>query len=98
MDRAYCGTSGHASFRLCLFYMKVLLYRMNCYWILDICGQKRSSETLGCVKSMFKGLDWIKDNGMMLANDGDTVRRYRHILYMPNVRKGEPETYAGLKY
>lgn len=68
--------------------------------VTDIWGESHRAEDVDVIltKSMFKGCGWLRDSGMTWADYWGTFRRYRHVLYITNVSKEQPQTHTDLNY
>lgn len=109
VDRAYCGDVLHTSFQIRLPYVKGMLHQVDFKDFLASAGIKTITDIWEDVhnvadvdiiltKSMFKGYDWLTDDGKSWADYWDAFRRYRHALYITGVSKERPTETTELNY
>ena len=109
IDKLYCGKHIHHSFQVRMPYVKGMLHEVDYKDLMisaggktvtDIWGEKHPIEETEIIltESMFKGLGWLKENGMDWADYWNAFERYDHALYITGVSKPRPERFTELNF
>lgn len=109
IDSAFVGASVHSSFQIRMPYIKGVVHKVDykamfrelgAEYIIDLWGERHNITEVDMIltKSMFKGFDWMIDNGLTWAEYLRRCEHYDHALYISGTNQLEPQTQTELNY
>lgn len=109
IDTLYCKEKLHTSFQIRMPYIKGVVHEIDLKnlfaelgvpYILDIWGERHEIRDVDLIltKSMFKGFDWMTENGMTFSEFLARCKAYRHALYISNVNQIGQELFTQFNY
>ena len=93
IDYLFCKQNVHTSFQIRMPYIKGVVHSVDLKnlfselgvpYIIDIWGEKHNINDVDLIltKTMFKGINWMTENGLSFAGFLGRCRQYRHALYI----------------
>ncbi len=100
---------GHSSFQIRLPYIKGVVHKVDFAalfaqlqvpYILDLWGNRHNPADIDLIltESMFKGLGWMRENGLSWVEYLARCRKYDHALYVSGMDKPEAQSTTELNY
>ncbi len=100
---------GHSSFQIRLPYIKGVVHKVDFAalfaqlrvpYILDLWGTRHNPADIDLIltESMFKGLGWMRENGLSWEQYLARCRKYDHALYVSGMDKLEAQSTTELNY
>lgn len=101
--------SEHNSFQIRMPYIKGVVHKVDfgslfeelgVSCVVDMFGEKHSPKDVEIIltKSMFKGIGWMRENGLTWGEYLERCRRYDHALYISGWDKIEKQKHTELNY
>lgn len=109
IDELYCGKEAHTSFQVRMPYIKGVLHKVDFKSFLDEFHIKKIKDMWGIyhplekvdiilTKSMFKGCDWMEQNGMNWSDYLAKCKEYEHSLYISEVSQVKTSAFTEMNY